>query len=354
MKPEKADKKAQNRGGRQSRREFVRSGSLFLAGAALGLSRSAVVFPAEEAKAAEKPARTDTPSIPRRVLGRTGVEVSILGLGTACLGHQNDNNPEISKLIDVYGEAIDRGINYVDTGRIYGRAEEALQAVLKTRRDKVFLVTKAWANTLEEAEKSFNESMKKLGVDHVDVLHLHSTGDKDIDKVLGKGGSWEFMEKAKSDGRARFLGITGHSRPANFLRLLETGKVDVMMVAMNFVDRHIYGFEEKVLPAARKQKTGVMAMKVFGGIKGGFKNYPSRTPFPAQMPEEFHKRSMAYVKALEGVTGMVIGVHSREQLLENIKNAVETKPLSREEFDKLCEEGKTLASGWRDRFGPVT
>jgi hypothetical protein len=338
----------------------VKKGGLLLAGAALGLSgaspagRAPIAWASEEAQAPQKSAPPGSLPIPRSVLGRTGVEVSILGLGTACLGHQNDNNPEISKLIGVFGEAIDRGINYVDTGRIYGRAEEALQTVLKTRREKVFLVTKVWANTFEEAEKSFGESLKKLGVDHVDVLHLHSAGDKEIDKVLGQGGSWEFLEKAKADGKTRFLGITGHSRPANFVRLLETGKVDVMMVAMNFVDRHIYGFEEKVLPVARKHKTGVMAMKVFGGIKGGFRNYPSKTPFPAQMPQELHKRSIAYAKALEGVTGVVIGVHSREQLLENIQNVVETKPLGREEFEKLCEEGKALATGWQARFGPVT
>jgi len=336
----------------ETRRDFVRRGGFFLAGAALGLSRG--IGSSQEKKSEETPASRDSLPIPRSVLGRTGVEVSILGLGTACLGHQNENNPEISKLIAVFSDAIDRGINYVDTGRIYGRAEEALQTVLKARRDKVFLVTKAWANTFGEAEKSFHESLKKLGVDHVDVLHLHSAGDKEIDKVLGKGGSWEFMEKAKADGKARFVGITGHSRPANFVRLLETGKVDVMMVAMNFVDRHVYGFEEKVLPVARKHKTGVMAMKVLGGIKGGFPNYPSKTPFPAQMPREFHQRSIAYAKALEGVTGMVIGVHSREQLLENIQNVVATKPLAPQEFEKLCEEGKALAAGWQARFGPVT
>ncbi|HVR76497.1 MAG TPA: aldo/keto reductase [Planctomycetota bacterium] len=339
-----------------TRREFVRGGGVLVAGA-LGfagplLPHGTSRLAGAEESAGEKP-RGGPGAMPRQVLGKTGAEVSILGLGTALLGHQNNNKPEIPKLIGVFSEAVDRGINYVDTARIYGGAEEALRTVLKTRRDKVFLVTKVWANTAAEAEKSFHASLQQLEVEAVDVLHLHSAGDKEIDKVLGPGGSWEFLQKAKKEGKTRFVGITGHSRPANFVRILETGTVDVLMAAMNFVDRHVYGFEEKVLPVARKHKTGVMAMKVYGGVKGGFSNYGSRTPFPSQMKAEHHERSIAYVKSLEGVTGMVIGAHSREQLLENIERVLAAKPLSKEDFVKLCEEGKKLAPEWEARFGPV-
>jgi aryl-alcohol dehydrogenase-like predicted oxidoreductase len=71
------------------------------------------------------------------------------------------------------------------------------------------------------------------------------------------------------------------------------------------------------------------------------------------MKGEHHVRSIAYVKALEGVTGMVIGAHTLEQLHENIRRVVETKPLGKEEFEKLCEEGKAVAAGWTPRFGPA-
>jgi hypothetical protein len=279
--------------------------------------------------------------------------VSVIGLGTALLGHQNHNKPEISKLVKVFTEAVELGINYVDTGRIYGGAEEALKAVLAGRRDKVFLVTKAWANTAAEAEKSFHESLGTLGVEAVDVLHLHSAGDKDIDKVLGPGGSWEFLERAKTEGKCRFIGITGHSRPANFVRLLETGRVDCMMVAMNFVDRHIYGFEEKVLPVAQKHKTGVMAMKVYGGVNGGFQNYGAPTAQPSQLKAEHHLQSIRYLKSLPGITGMVIGAHSSEQLRENVKRVLEAKPLAKDELEALIVRGKEIAQGWSPRFGPV-
>ncbi|MBI4602285.1 MAG: aldo/keto reductase [Planctomycetes bacterium] len=335
-----------------TRRAFVRGTSALVAGAALGLGRGLEAQPrppltVEEVKALGP--------IPKAVLGRTGLEITIVGLGTALLGHQNSNKPEIPKLVGVFGEALDLGINYVDTARMYGGAEEALKTVLKGRRDKVILATKVWPRefTAKEAEDTFHESLRTLGVDSVDVLHLHSAGDKDMDKVLAKGGTWEFLEKAKAAGKARFLGMSGHSRPANFLRLLETDKVDVLMVAMNFVDRHIYGFEEKVLPVARKHKTGVLAMKVYGGITGGFQNYGAKTPHPSQLDASHHVRSIAYAKSLEGVAALVLGVHSSEQLRENVKRVLETRPLSKEDFDKLCEEGKTIAAGWTPRFGPV-
>jgi hypothetical protein len=330
-----------------SRRDFLERGAGLVGAAALGIAANTRTAPLW----AEDPGPRLT--LPLAVLGRTGLKVPVLGLGTALLGHQDNNKPSIPKLIDVFSDAIDRGLTYVDTGRIYGGAEEALATVLSSRREKVVIATKVWANTFEEAEKSFHESLRMLNLDHTDVLHLHSAGDKDIDRVLGDRGAWEFLESAKKAGKARFLGITGHSRPANFVRLLETGRVDVMMVAMNFVDRHIYGFEEKVLPVARKHKTGVLAMKVFGGVVGGFKNYSSKTPFPSQMDSKHHLDSIRYAKTLEGVTGLVIGAHSSEQVHKNIEMVLAAKPLSPDEFTALCERGKEIASGWTPRFGPV-
>jgi predicted aldo/keto reductase-like oxidoreductase len=327
-------------GRRLSRREFVRAGGI-LAAAAVGCRLL-------ETRAAEAAA------IPRRPLGRTGAEVSILGLGTAPMGHRNSNHPELPPLLSVFSEAIERGINYLDTARIYGRAEEALGEVLAQRRDKVFLVTKIWAEEYGEAEKKFNESLHWLKVDHVDLLHLHSTGDKNIDKVLGEKGSWAYFKKMKKEGRARFLGLTGHSRPANFVRMIEeTGEVDAIMVAMNFVDRHTYGFEEKVLPVARKHGVGVMAMKVFGGIRGSFPNYGAATPHPSQMERDLHGEAVRYALSLEGVTGMVIGVHDADQLRQNIQRVLAAKPLEKGDLAALIEKGKSLAGEWGPRFGPV-
>lgn len=338
-----------------SRREFVRHGGRLIAGAALGLGCKGALERGPEPAAPgglEGMRDAPTPPVPRAVLGKTGAEVSVLGLGTGSLGHQNQNEPDQDKLQRIFGDAIDRGITYVDTAPTYGGAQKALRQVLRDRRGRVFLATKIHAETAADAEILLDRSLAELGTDHVDLLHLHNLGAKDVDKVLGKGGSWEYFLKAKEKGKTRFVGLTGHERPAKYLRMLETGTVDAIMVVMNFVDRHTYGFEEMVLPAARARGTGVMAMKVFGGLRGGFQSYGSKEDQPSKVEEGGHEKAIAYIRSLEGVAGMVIGVFSAEQVLWNIRAAAASKPLPKEAFEKLCEEGKALAPAWGPRLGP--
>ncbi len=329
-----------------TRRSFIGTGGSLVGAAALGVSLSGCETSAQLSGASK--GSTDLGEIPRRLLGRTGAKVSLLGLGTACTGEGPQTTAEC---VEVYSEAIDRGINYIDTARIYGNAEEALKGVLKTRRDDVFLVTKCFTDTAAEAQESFETSLRTMGVDHVDVLHLHSAGDRDLDRVLAPGGAWEYLLKMKESGKARFLGITGHSRPANFVRMLDTKQVDVMMVAMNFVDRHVYGFEEKVLPRARELGTGVMAMKVFGGILGGFAFNRQRRP--SQMNPAFLQIAARYSLSLEGVTGVVIGCHDTSELRQNIRYVLNAPPLSEAELAALKSHGERLAAEWGPRFGPV-
>jgi hypothetical protein len=332
-----------------TRRQFA-AGAVAGAASGLGLGfcQEARVASAAAAAAAAAAKDEDLGRIPRRLLGKTGVEVSILGLGTAPMGEGPQKTPE---LVGVFSEAIDRGITYVDTARIYGDAEEALAEVLKARRDRVFLVTKCMEDTREAGQRSFETSLRTLGVDHVDLLHLHSTGDRDLDEVLKPGGLWDYLLGQKKAGKTRFLGITGHNRPQKFARMLETGQVDAMMVAMNFVDRHVYGFEDKVLPLARQKGVGVMAMKTFGGILGGFRY--NRQVRPSQMDAVYLQNAVRYSLSLEGVTGIVVGVHSAEEMRQNIRFVLNATPLSEKERESMAEHGKRLAEVWGARFGPA-
>ena len=205
-----------------------------------------------------------------RVLGRTGAKVTILGLGTAPIGEARG---DMGEAVKIFSEVIDRGVNYVDTARIYGIAEEALGQVLATRRDKVFLVTKCWTDSGERARQMFEESLRMLKTDHVDLVHIHNVGNKNLDRVLAKDGILEYLLKQKEAGKTRFIGLSGHERPPQFLKMLETDQIDVVMSVMNYADRNIYDFESKVLPECRKRNIGVVAMKVYAGIKGGFPNH---------------------------------------------------------------------------------
>jgi hypothetical protein len=320
-----------------NRREFFRRTAL--AGASLALARG--LAPA---------AAPDDGPLPTRVLGRTGTRVTILGLGTAPIGEAQIDRQEAEK---IFGEVMDRGVNYIDTARGYGHAEEVLGNLVPSRRDKLFLVTKVWVETAADAEKSFNESLRRLKVDHVDLVHIHHVGGKDIDKVLAKDGVLEYLLKQKAAGKLRFIGMSGHARPARFLRMLETKQIDVMMTVMNYADRHIYDFEGKVLPECRQQNVGVVAMKVYAGIKGGFPNH-RKGWVGCNTPPERLPLALAYALDLEGVSSAVIGPFTLEQALKNIELARAYKPLTDAQRADLLAVGKELAGTLGPRYGPVS
>jgi len=315
------------------RREFLKSTTL--AGAALAVG----------ARAAEKQAGP----LPTRVLGRTGEKVTILGLGTAPIG---EGPPSVQEGIKIFSEVLDRGVNYVDTARGYGNAEEALGHVIPKRRDDLFVVTKCWTDSAAGAEKSLSTSLKKLKIDHVDLCHIHHVGGKDVDKVLAKDGILNYLLKQKEAGKIRFIGLSGHARASRFLRVLETGQIDVVMTILNFADRNTYEFESKVLSACREKNVGVVAMKVYAGIKGGFRNHRNASVGCATAQEDLPK-AMAYALDLKGVSSAIIGPYTLPQAIQNVEFAKKYKPLTEKERAYMTKYGKELAAEMGPRYGPV-
>ena len=135
-------------------------------------------------------------------------------------------------------------------------------------------------------------------------------------------------------------------------REIRTGKIDVLMVALNFVDRHTYDFETKVLPAAREHNMGIACMKVYGGMKGGFGSASGPNPGP-MIQSKMKQLAVRYALGLPGAASCVIGPHTVEQVRENARLVRAYQPLSREKYALLMDEGKRLADAWRDHFGPV-
>jgi len=318
-----------------SRREFLRKTAL--AGAALAVG------------AAGGRAASGGSELPTRVLGRTGAKVTILGLGTAPIGEARG---DLGEAVKIFSEVIDRGVNYVDTARIYGIAEEALGQVLATRRDKVFLVTKCWTDSAAQAEKMFEESLRTLKTDHVDLVHIHNIGNKNLDKVLAKDGILEYLLKQKEAGKTRFIGVSGHERPPQFVKILQTDQIDVVMGVMNYADRNIYDFESKVLPECRKRNVGVVAMKVYAGIKGGFPNH-RKAWVGCNTPPELMPKALAYALDLDGVHVANIGPFTLEQAIQNVELARRYKPLTAAERQELLAFGNELAPTLGPRYGPV-
>jgi hypothetical protein len=319
-----------------SRRRFLHTAGAASAGTLLTASSSAA-----------KPLSTP---FPQRVLGRTGRKVSTLALGTWPCGKSSEVDVEaIGKLVH---ESLDLGINFIDAANVYGKAEKAIGIALQGRRDDVFLTSKVWADTAEEAEQSLEYSLQKLRTEYVDLMYIHSIGNRDVETVLGKGGSLEYLLNKKKEGVVRHIGISGHHYPDKFLPLIATDKIDVLMVAMNYVDRHTYGFETKVLPEALKHKMGVACMKVYGGMKGGFGAASGANTGP-MIQRNMKQMAVRYALGLPGVASCVIGPHTRQQLHENARLVAGYEPLNRQQFASLMEQGKQLSKVWKDHFGPV-
>jgi len=329
-----ADRTLDRRG--VNRRDFLKTAA---AGTALALTA-----------AAQHAFGAPSDGLRKRVLGRTGEKVTILGLGTAPIG---EGPVEAQQAARIFGEVLDRGVNYVDTARIYGNAEEALGLVLPKRRDRLFLVTKVSTHTAEGAERSLAESLRRLKTDHIDLVHIHSIGSRKIDRVLAKDGALAYLLKQKEAGKIRFIGISGHNRPTNFVRMVKTGRIDVVMCVMNYADRNIYGFEQKVLPECRKQNVGVVAMKVYAGIKGGFPNHKKGYVGCATTPELL-PHAMAYALDLEGVSLAAVGPYTLKQAIQNVEFARKYAPLTPDERASLLARGKALAATLGPRYGPVT
>jgi aryl-alcohol dehydrogenase-like predicted oxidoreductase len=286
--------------------------------------------------------------LPKRVLGRTGVSVTAMTLGTAPSGFTKPHDPK--NTADCVNAALDLGVNAIDTAPAYDVAQEGVGLALGNRRKDVFLSTKVLADDVAKAEEILANSLKLLKTDYVDLVYLHQAGDRKVDIALEPEGVYTWLLKQKKAGKTRFVGISGHNRPAKFIGLLESGEVDVLLTIINFVDRYTYKFEETVLPVARKHKTGIVAMKVFGGARKG--NYPDPKCLP-QLDVEHLELAIRHTMAIEGVATLNIGAHNVEQVRKDIEMVKRCRPLSEEEQQKLATLGKELAAQWGEHLGPV-
>lgn len=328
-----------------SRRAFVRQTGLLAGGLVLGNER---LGQAAE-PAADKPAVDDQPW-PTRVLGRTGAKLTTLTLGTAPCGLSSKiPPPEIAKIVD---EALELGITSIDTAPAYKQSEEGIGMTLGSRRKEIFLATKVLADTVDEADQSLSKSFELLKTDWFDLVYYHSAGDHDVQAAMKPDGVFSWLVKQKQAGKFRFLGISGHNRPGNFVPLLETGEVDVLLTLVNFVDRFTYGFDHKVLPVARRHNVGIVAMKVFGGARKSAGSYEN-PQCPPELDVEHLETAVRYALGVPGVATVNLGVHNREQLRQNVQMVKRYQPLADADQERLRTLGKQLAQQWGPHFGPV-
>jgi len=204
----------------------------------------------------------------RRTLGRSGVELSIAGLGGCTL--MNRPQEEVDRDVAF---AVDSGVDYFDVSPTYGNAEELLGPALAPYRDKAFLACKTNCRGAAEAKAELENSLRTLRTDHFDLYQFHALSSEDEARAaLGDGGAIETLLDAKARGLTRLIGFSAHNEAAAMLAI-ESGHFDSMLIPLNFGSYRNGNFARSALAAARERGMGILALKAMAR-----QNIPSGQP----------------------------------------------------------------------------
>lgn len=197
---------------------------------------------------------------PKRVLGRTGQKVSALAFG----GFHLIETPS-DTAVDLLSFYYDCGGRLVETAPSYGDSEEKIGRWMGPRRNQLFLSTKCHARGGEEARALLEESLRRLRTDHVDSLFMHNVQtEEDLKRILAPDGALQAVEKAKAEGKVRFVAVTSHT-PEMLLKALRSYPFDFCMEWMNYCDRFNFPLiYDEIIPYCQQHGIGLMAMKPIG------------------------------------------------------------------------------------------
>lgn len=193
-------------------------------------------------------------------LGRTNLEVTKLGLGGIPLSTLMGGTTE--DVIDqVINAALDGGINFIDTSRVYMDSETHIGNVMKTRRKECILASKSYNRDYDAAFADIEESLNQLQTDHIDIYQIHALYPDQIKTVMGKGGALEAFRKAKEQGMISHIGLTSHHNSV-LIELVKTGEFDTIMFPFNVIEREP---EKELIPLAQSLDIGTLIMKPLAG-----------------------------------------------------------------------------------------
>ncbi len=260
----------------------------------------------------------------RRKLGKTGLEVSVLGFGGFHL--VEITSAEASLLLNGY---LDAGGTYIETAASYGNgiSESKIGQAVSGRRGEYALATKSTARTRDGCMAELETSLRNLKTDHLDIFYIHEPQTAAVvDQVLGPGGAMEAAEKARRDGKVRFIGVTGHGRPDGLIDAITRYPFDVLMTGFNYFDRFNYPTTEgELLPLCLSREVGVFAMK---SLADGYlhRSLPQAVRYALGLP----------------VAGVVMGINSKEMLEKDLAIIRSFRPLAEKEKEKLFKTAPEL------------
>ncbi len=291
----------------------------------------------------ERPKETVRGDMRYRQLGRTGEEVSLIGVG----GHHIGRQKEEKESIEIIRSAIDAGINFMDNSWDYhdGGSEIRMGKALRDGyRKKVFLMTKIDGRTKQAAAEQIDQSLQRLQTDVIDLLQHHEIiRMEDPDRIFAEGGAMEAVLAAKKAGKIRFIGFTGHKDPLVHLRMLEVAKehkfqFDTAQMPLNVLDAHFRSFAHKVVPVLVREGIAVLGMKSMGD--GLVLQSKAATPVEC----------LHYAMTLPTST-VITGIDSLKILKQDLEAVKSFRPLTDEELAALLAKTvKAAAEGHFERF----
>jgi len=273
---------------------------------------------------------------PTRTLGQTGVEVSLIGLGGWHLGFKHIDEDLVLRIIRT---AIDNGINFMDNCWDYNEGASEIRmgkALRDGYRERVFLMTKIDGRTKEAATKQLDESLRRMQVDHIDLVQHHEIlRFEDPHRIFDEQGANAALLEARDAGKLRFIGFTGHKDPRIHLYMLEVAKengfqFDTVQMPLNVMDAHYRSFEKLVLPELVQQKIGVLGMK------------------PLANGTILESKTVAAIECLQypmnlPTSVVITGCESMEDLEQALTAARTFKPMSDEQVTALLAKTKKAA-----------
>ena len=267
--------------------------------------------------------------LPKRILGNTGEEISILGLGGEGVLRTFERGKEAVPLIQ---RALELGVTYFESARAYGGSESYYGRALKERRKDVFLASKSQDRTRDGALRHLEETLKNMRTDYLDLWMIHDVRTaRDMDLIFGPSGAIKAFEEAQKNRRTRFIGVSGHRNPAILARILPLFPFDVVLMPVNPAEPHYWSFFTDVMRIANEKGMGVLGMKTLSrGVCVKL--------FGEDGVETFLRFAMS-----QPISAAVVGCDTMEQLEMNVRIARTFEPMSERDQELLTKKVTSYA-----------
>lgn len=283
--------------------------------------------------------------LPLRKLGRTGENVTMLGLGGYHIGWTTEKDA-----VETIETALEGGIRFFDSAEAYGphTSEDRYGKYLTPKyRDEIFLMTKTLAKDAKTAQEHLEGSLKRLNTDHLDLWQAHALASKeDVDTRI-KNGVFDYMRKMKQEGKVRYIGFTGHTNAAAHAyllgRLKDDGMLDTVQMPVNPVDAaHSVSFVKQALPLAKEHEYGILAMKTLAGgqffsEKRQLDNVMWTTDDPV-VPGRFSMVDTLNFSWSLPISVLITGASTKQMIQEKIKLAKQHMALGEQKRQNLVNK----------------